>query len=66
VKRFEAGNYYWISKPDESDRCLVYCYVNPDYLDGEFSGLGFNIADGAGWIPSSDVPDDTIVERAYP
>ena len=59
----EAGKYYWISKPDGSDKCLVYCYINPDFGDGTQLGIGFNIADGGGWIPLWDVPKETVVKE---
>jgi len=41
----------------------VYCYVNPDFGDGTQIGIGFNIADGAGWIPLCDVPEDTVIKE---
>jgi len=59
----KEGKYYWISKPDGSDKCLVYCYVNPDFGDGKQVGIGFNIADGAGWVPLSDIQEGTVVEE---
>lgn len=59
----EAGKYYWISKPDGGEKCLVYCYVNPDFGDGTQLGIGFNIADGGGWVPLWDVPKETVVKE---
>lgn len=59
----EAGKYYWISKLDGNEKCLVYCYANPDFGDGKQLGIGFNIADGAAWIPLWDVPKDTLIKE---
>ena len=59
----EAGKYYWVSKPDGSEKCLVYCYVNPDFQDGTTLGIGFNIADGGGWVPLWDVPRETVFKE---
>ena len=40
---------------------IVYCYKNPDYLDGSTIGFGFNIADGGGWMPACDVSKETTI-----
>lgn len=59
----ENGKHYWISKPDGSERCLVYCYVNPDFGDGSQLGIGFNVSDGGAWIPLWDVPEETVFKE---
>ena len=53
--------YYWLLKEEESPT-LVYYYYNHDA--GE-KGFGFNIANGGGFLPESDLTDDTIVEKAF-
>lgn len=57
------GNYYWISTVNNTDKCLIYCYCNPDFKDGKTIGIGFNIADGAAWMPLEDINDDSIIEE---
>jgi hypothetical protein len=59
-------SYYWLSRSDGADTCLVYCYKNPDAGNGDQLGFGFNIADGGGWTPLWDVPGDTIIREAFP
>jgi hypothetical protein len=59
-------SYYWLSRSDGADTCLVYCYKNPDVGNGDQLGFGFNIADGGGWAPLWDVPGDTIIREAFP
>lgn len=59
-------SYYWLSRSDGADTCLVYCYKNPDAGNGDQLGFGFNIADGGGWAPLWDVPGDTIIREAFP
>jgi hypothetical protein len=61
TEAMKCGKHYWISKPDGTDRCLVYCYSNPDHTNGKQLGIGFNIADGGGWIPLDDLPADTLI-----
>ncbi len=48
--------YVWLIKGKE--KTLVYYYENPDTKEW---GYGFNIADGGGFLPESDLTDDTKV-----
>jgi hypothetical protein len=52
--------YYWLLREGESP-CLVYYYKNTD--TGEM-GYGFNIVDGAGFLPEKDLTADTVVVKA--
>lgn len=69
--RFNPGCCYQFRKliadvetgPDEikrmhTDEALGYYYFNPD---AECYGFGFNIADGGGFLPESDVTDDVEI-----
>lgn len=61
--KFEPNKYYWISKIDGSDKCLVYCFINPDYLDGTHLCLGFNFIDGGMYIPLEDIEEELIIKE---
>ena len=53
-----SEGFYWISRPDGSEKCLVRLYYNPDACT---KGLGFGIWDGCGFVPISDIPKDSIL-----
>lgn len=49
--------YKLVSKYDEVT--IGYCYKNPD-RDNQL-GIGFNTADGGGWMPTSDISEETKI-----
>lgn len=72
---YVENSWYWISKSNGDDKCLVWFYRNPDFHmdpNGDFDetkdysekGFGFNIADGGGFVPVSDLPADTLINSA--
>lgn len=56
--KYIAGLFYTLFSPIESP-CVVYCYNNPDADDQ--LGFGFNIADGGGFLPVSDLTNEVTV-----
>ena len=60
-KNLTLGNYYKISNADGSESCIVYYYRNPDYCKGGIDGFGYNIADGAGFLPLFDIEEDSVI-----
>ncbi len=52
------NDFYWLIEKEE--RTLVYYYYNDD---ADCAGFGFNIADGGGFLPESDLLDSTEVVR---
>ncbi len=53
-----TDGYYWLLEEGKSP-CLVYYYENA----GKW-GFGFNIVDGGGFLPESDLTADTVVKEA--
>ena len=49
--------YKLISKHNEVT--IAYCYKNPDADDQ--LGIGFNTADGGGWMPVWDISNETKI-----
>jgi len=64
AKDMVQNKYYLVQQPGPKDQCLVYCYVNPDFEDGKVLGIGFNVADGAGWMPLRDLTKNTEIFEA--
>ena len=50
VSDMKEGLHYWITHKDGVETCLVYCYRSNDVL-----GVGFNAANGGGFIPLTDL-----------
>ena len=48
-----AEGFYWLISP-EGEKTLVYYYRNPDTSKW---GYGFNVADGGGFLPESDLDE---------
>lgn len=60
----EDGFYYIYSDIDNS-RSLVKLYTNPDIGENGVRGFGFGIWDGGGFLPLSDVGEETKVLPVY-
>ena len=50
------SHYVWLISGDE--KTLAYYYENPDTHEW---GYGFNIADGGGFMPETDLTSETAV-----
>jgi hypothetical protein len=48
--------WYWLSTPKEPFASVVRLYTNPDNAT---RGLGFNVSDGAGFLPVIDLKPDS-------
>ena len=55
-----TDGFYNLHCPTETTPVLVYCYVNPDTQE---RGFGFNISDGGGFVPLSDLTNETRVTQ---
>ena len=50
--------FYHLYSPSEKEPVLVHCYYCED---SQCRGFGFNIYDGGGFLPLSDLTDDTSI-----
>ncbi len=64
MRNLIAGLYYTITSAYDEES-LVYCYVNTDMPEGHQLGLGFNIADGGGFLPLSDLNEASRVTMTF-
>lgn len=55
------GHYIMVNPAVPEDECIVYYYRNPDTKTW---GFGFNIADGCGFIPESDIAEGSTIAPA--
>ena len=51
--------FYYLSSPDDPEPVLVHGYKSKD-MDNQFI-FGFNTHDGGGFVPLSDLTEETIV-----
>jgi hypothetical protein len=52
--------YYNLYSPQEKEPTLVYCYKCSDFDSKRV--FGFNVSDGGGILPVSDVTADTVIK----
>lgn len=58
MSTYKDKGWYFITKADGSERCVVKYYLNPDT---DTWGFGFFVSDGGGFLPESDVSKSSVI-----